>query len=177
MTRHGVLGGAATMLLAFVATLSWTALAGAQQSPAPNPTCGTLPAVTVPGVLECPTTTTRPPPTSPATPITTEPPTSEPPATEPPATEPPTTSPVAVPVAPSPPNVPPSPTPTGPAEVPGPLVASAHGATRVAAVALTSTSPSGYAYPISLALPLLLLAVGGYLGWALTRPVKVGPFA
>ena len=29
----------------------------------------------------------------------------------------------------------------------------------------------GFAYPIVLALPLLLLALGGYLGWVLTRPV------
>lgn len=29
----------------------------------------------------------------------------------------------------------------------------------------------GFAYPVILALPLLLLALGGYLGWVLTRPV------
>ena len=31
----------------------------------------------------------------------------------------------------------------------------------------------GFAYPVVLALPLLLLGLGGYLGWALTRPVTV----
>jgi hypothetical protein len=31
----------------------------------------------------------------------------------------------------------------------------------------------GFAYPVLLALPLLLLGLGGYLGWALTRPVAV----
>ena len=34
----------------------------------------------------------------------------------------------------------------------------------------------GFAYPVVLGLPLLLLCLGGYLGWALTRPVATtGP--
>jgi hypothetical protein len=34
----------------------------------------------------------------------------------------------------------------------------------------------GFAYPVVFAVPLLLLGLGGYLGWALTRPVTVtGP--
>lgn len=38
-------------------------------------------------------------------------------------------------------------------------------------VAEVSGGGPGFAYPIVLALPLLLLALGGYLGWVLTRPV------
>ena len=34
-----------------------------------------------------------------------------------------------------------------------------------------SVSGPGFAYPAVFALPLLLLGLGGYLGWALTRPV------
>jgi hypothetical protein len=38
-------------------------------------------------------------------------------------------------------------------------------------VPLAQVSGPGFAYPVILVLPLLLLALGGYLGWALTRPV------
>jgi hypothetical protein len=38
-------------------------------------------------------------------------------------------------------------------------------------VQAAQVSGPGFAYPIILVLPLLLLALGGYLGWALTRPV------
>ena len=34
-----------------------------------------------------------------------------------------------------------------------------------------SVSGPGFAYPVVFALPLVLLGLGGYLGWALTRPV------
>jgi hypothetical protein len=38
-------------------------------------------------------------------------------------------------------------------------------------VPIVQVSGPGFAYPVILALPLLLLALGGYLGWVLTRPV------
>jgi hypothetical protein len=36
-----------------------------------------------------------------------------------------------------------------------------------------TVSGPGFAYPVVMALPLVLLVLGGYLGWALTRPVVV----
>lgn len=38
-------------------------------------------------------------------------------------------------------------------------------------VSAAAVGGPGFAYPVILVLPLLLLALGGYLGWALTRPV------
>ncbi|MBV9663757.1 MAG: hypothetical protein JOZ37_07305 [Actinobacteria bacterium] len=38
-------------------------------------------------------------------------------------------------------------------------------------VTASTVSGPGFAYPVILVLPLLLIALGGYLGWALTRPV------
>jgi hypothetical protein len=37
---------------------------------------------------------------------------------------------------------------------------------------LADLASGGFAYPIVFALPLVLLALGGYLGWALTQPVE-----
>jgi hypothetical protein len=50
-----------------------------------------------------------------------------------------------------------------------PIVAEAERPGRVAPV--VSFSGPGFAYPVVFALPLVLLGLGGYLGWALTRPV------
>jgi hypothetical protein len=56
-----------------------------------------------------------------------------------------------------------------PASPPATIVAQAEPPT-VPAVQVSGSGP-GFAYPIILVLPLLLVALGGYLGWALTRPV------
>jgi hypothetical protein len=62
----------------------------------------------------------------------------------------------------------------GPAVVPSPAAAIVEQSKlpdRVLPAA--AVSGPGFAYPVLLALPLLLLGLGGYLGWALTRPVSV----
>lgn len=59
-----------------------------------------------------------------------------------------------------------------PAAPPGPaaaIVEEAQTPTQVAPV--VSVLGGGFAYPAVFAVPLLLLVLGGYLGWALTRPV------
>ena len=50
-----------------------------------------------------------------------------------------------------------------------PIAAEAERPAQVAPV--FNVSGPGFAYPAVFAVPLLLLALGGYLGWALTRPV------
>jgi hypothetical protein len=52
-----------------------------------------------------------------------------------------------------------------------PIVEQAQQPDRVAPV--VSVGGPGFAYPVVFALPLVLLGLGGYLGWALTRPVLV----
>ena len=49
------------------------------------------------------------------------------------------------------------------------IVAQADAPETVAPVFVTSGP--GFAYPVVLGMPLILLALGGYLGWALTQPV------
>jgi len=57
-----------------------------------------------------------------------------------------------------------------PAATPAP-VAQIIAQSRRPVVPVVQVSGPGFAYPVILALPLLLLALGGYLGWVLTRPV------
>jgi hypothetical protein len=54
-----------------------------------------------------------------------------------------------------------------------PVVEQAQRPTRLAPV--VSVGGSGFAYPAVFALPLLLLGLGGYLGWALNRPALPTP--
>lgn len=60
-------------------------------------------------------------------------------------------------------------TPAAPASVAAPIVAEAQRPVGLAPVA--SVVGPGFAYPVVFVIPLLLLGLGGYLGWALTRPV------
>lgn len=59
-----------------------------------------------------------------------------------------------------------APPPASPAAA---IVAQADAPETVAPVFVTSGP--GFAYPVVLAMPLILLGLGGYLGWALTQPV------
>ena len=40
---------------------------------------------------------------------------------------------------------------------------------------VTVVSGPGFAYPVIMVLPLLIIGLGGYLGWALTRPLATQP--
>jgi hypothetical protein len=60
--------------------------------------------------------------------------------------------------------------PALPAATPAP-VAQIIAQSRQPTVPAVEVSGPGFAYPVILVLPLLLLGLGGYLGWALTRPV------
>lgn len=60
---------------------------------------------------------------------------------------------------------------TPPVASAAPIVAQAEQPQRVQPA--FSITTGGFEYPMVFALPLLLLALGGYLGWALTRPVSV----
>jgi hypothetical protein len=58
-----------------------------------------------------------------------------------------------------------------PAGTPSPVAEIIAQSQRPAVQPVAQVSGPGFAYPVILVLPLLLLALGGYLGWALTRPV------
>jgi hypothetical protein len=59
--------------------------------------------------------------------------------------------------------------PGAPLSAAAPIREQARQPARVAPV--VSVTGPGFAYPVVFALPLVLLGLGGYLGWALTRPV------
>jgi hypothetical protein len=68
----------------------------------------------------------------------------------------------------APPALPALASPPGTPSAVAPIVAQSQ---RPVVQSVAQVGGPGFAYPVVLVLPLLLLALGGYLGWALTRPV------
>lgn len=134
---------------------------------APNPTCDDPTPVTVPGVLDCATTTTTTPPTATPTTPTTTTFTTEP--TSPPDTMPQTVLPPLGGPVPGFGDLP-SAEPTAP-EVVGDVPEDQTAPLTRTPVPAASVGNPGFAYPIVFVLPLLLVSLVLILGRVLTAPV------
>jgi hypothetical protein len=60
-----------------------------------------------------------------------------------------------------------------PASAASPIVGQSKSPDVVSSPRLVGRVGPGFAYPVVLAAPLVLLALAGYLGWALTQPVAL----